>query len=65
MKTTIKALAMLSLLATPLLLSKVTNSITTQQCGYNIIGELRPDTHSTDVDIRGILHSRCLGPNQT
>ena len=62
MKTTIKVLFMVSLLATPLLLVKVTNSISTQQCNYNIIGELRPDTFSTDVDIRGILHSRCLGP---
>jgi len=65
MKTTLKALSIVSLLVTPLLLSKVTNSITTQQCGYNIIGELRPDIHSTDVDIRGILHSRCLGPTQS
>ena len=65
MKKTLRVLSIVSLLVTPLLLSKVTNSITTQQCGYNIIGELRPDTHSTDVDIRGILHSRCLGPNQT
>ena len=53
---------MVSLLATPLLLVKVTNSISSHQCDYNVIGELRPDTYSTDVDIRGILHSRCLGP---
>ena len=62
MKTSLKALFMLSLLATPLLLVKVTNSISQHQCGYHVIGELRPDTYSTDVDIRGILHSRCLGP---